>query len=266
MNFSLFAFLLFARLNLPALDAFDHYIALTDERFQRDLHSASFLDIDGQSALLTKVRAGETLIESRTTRDNGHDIKVPGGMIQDWQGTIFIPGATIAQVRGVLQDYDNYKDIYKPDVIDSKLIKRDGEECDIFLRLYKKQILTVVFNSEYHVKYGAVEPNRMYITSHSTRIAEVKNPKRSLLEELPPGDDTGLLWRLNSYWRMEEKDGGVYAECEAISLSRDVPLGLGWMIGRFLERFPRESMLNTLRATRRGVEAGPRPARGSNRP
>ena len=255
MNFALFAFLLFARLNPPTLEAFDRYIALSEERFQKDLHSAQFLDIDGQPQLLAKAGAGEILIQSRTTRENGQDIKVPGGMIQDWQGTIFIPGATIPQVRAVLQDYEHYKDVYKPDVIDSKLLMREGDEGDIFLRLYKKQILTVVFNSEYHVKYGAIESNRIYIVSRSTRIAEVKNPKRSYTEELPPGDDTGLLWRLNSYWRMEEKDGGVYAECEAISLSRDVPLGLGWMIGRFLERFPRESMLNTLRSTRRAVEA-----------
>ena len=69
------------------------------------------------------------------------------------------------------------------------------------------------------------------------------------------GDDTGFLWRLNSYWRFEQADGGVYAECEAISLSRDVPPILGWMIKGFLEKFPKESMQNTLRGTKAAVLA-----------
>jgi len=245
----------FARLNPPTLDAFDRYIAQTEERFQQDLHSDRFLYMDSRAQLLGRVRAGEIPIEGRNHTDSGERTKVPDGMIQDWLGMIFMPGATIPQVRAVLQDYENYREIYKPEVIDSRLIKREGDEVDIFLRLYKKQILTVVLNTDYHVKYGSIAPTRMFIISHSTRVAEVKNPKHSYTEEMPPGNDNGFLWRLNAYWRLEEKDGGVYAECEAISLSRDVPFGLGRIIGGFLERFPRESMFNTLRATRAAVEA-----------
>jgi pyruvate/2-oxoglutarate dehydrogenase complex dihydrolipoamide acyltransferase (E2) component len=63
------------------------------------------------------------------------------------------------------------------------------------------------------------------------------------------------LWRLNSYWRFEERDGGVYVECEAISLSRDVPLGLGWLVNPIIRSLPQESLANTLRETR---DAAPR--------
>jgi hypothetical protein len=174
-------------------------------------------------------------------------------MLQDWVGLMFIPNATIQQVKTILQDYDNYKNFYKPEVIESKPIAHQGDDYDIFLRLYEKHVLTVVLNASYHVHYGMPDARRMVVNSHSTRIAEVKDAKRSYTEEHPVGDDTGFLWRLNSYWRFEEADGGVYAECEAISLSRDVPLGLGWMLKGFLERFPKESMLNTLRGTRAAV-------------
>jgi hypothetical protein len=64
------------------------------------------------------------------------------------------------------------------------------------------------------------------------------------------GNDSGFLWRVNTYWRFQSADGGVYARCEAISLSRDVPFGLGWMLKGFLEGFPKESMMNMLRGTR----------------
>ena len=168
---------------------------------------------------------------------------------------VFIPGATMGDVKAVLQDYEDYKNFYKPKVIDSKELAHHDDEYDVFLRLYEKHVLTVVLNTTYHVRYGMLDPQRMHVTSRSTRIAEVKDSKKLYTEEEPVGDDTGFLWRLNSYWRFEAADGGVYAECEAISLSRDVPLGLGWMIKGFLEKFPKESMLNTLRGTRAAVEA-----------
>jgi hypothetical protein len=95
----------------------------------------------------------------------------------------------------------------------------------------------------------------MFVNSHSTRIAEAKESEGPPGAEEPVGDDSGFLWRLNSYWRFEEADGGLYAECEAISLSRDAPMGLGFLLKGFLERFPKESMQNTLRGTRAAVQS-----------
>jgi hypothetical protein len=245
----------FIRLTAPTREAFEHYAAVTEAEWEQSLHSSLPLYADTQSGLKERLRAGEMVIERRTTEDNGSAINAPVGKIHDWFGTMFIPGATLVQVRSAMQDYENYKNTYQPEVIDSKLNRREGDEFDIFLRLYKKQIITVVFNTNYHVRYGMVDPRHMFIISRSTRIAEVKDPKRGYTEELPPGNDTGFLWRLNAYWRFEEADGGVYAECRAISLSRDVPLGLGWMIGSFVEKFPREALINTLRATRKAVQS-----------
>jgi hypothetical protein len=226
--------------------AFDRYIELTEARMKTDR---------SPDAWKAKAHGNNIRIESGHTLDNGKKIDVPDGMIQHWVGTMFIASATIPQVKAVLQDYENYKSIYKPEVIESKLISHQGDEYDVFLRLYKKQVLTVVLNSNYHVRYGMLDPRRMYVISHSTRIAEVKDAAHPDAGEEKVGDDTGFLWRLNSYWRFEQADGGVYAECEAISLSRDVPPILGWMIKGFLEKFPKESMQNTLRGTKAAVLA-----------
>jgi hypothetical protein len=48
----------------------------------------------------------------------------------------------------------------------------------------------------------------------------------------------------------------VYVQCEAISLSRDIPAGLGWLIAPFIESIPRESLEFTLRSTRAAVLSG----------
>jgi hypothetical protein len=62
---------------------------------------------------------------------------------------------------------------------------------------------------------------------------------------------------------MEEKDDGVYVQSEVVSLSRDIPAGLGWMIGPFVTAVPKESLNFTLEATRKTVLAQLR-ARNSN--
>ena len=242
----------FAKLTPEATAGFDRYVESAESEMKRSLIEEHFLAVDGKPEEKARLRGGEVVIEPGARRGDD-EIKISGAMIQDWVGSMFMPNATIAQVRAVLQDYEKYKDFYQPDVIESKTLGHSGDEYDVFLRLYKKQVLTVVMNTNYHVRYGILDARRMYVTSHSTRIAEVKDHKRSLTDEEPVGRDTGFLWRLNSYWRFEEVQGGVYAQCRAISLSRDVPLGLGWMVKGFVAKFPRESMQNTLRGTRAAV-------------
>jgi hypothetical protein len=53
---------------------------------------------------------------------------------------------------------------------------------------------------------------------------------------------------------MEEADNGVYVECEAISLSRDVPHFVQYIVGSFIKKFPAESMRSTLTALKHGAE------------
>jgi hypothetical protein len=52
----------------------------------------------------------------------------------------------------------------------------------------------------------------------------------------------------------ESAGGGVYMQSEAASLTRDIPIALGWLIGPFITSIPRESLTFTLEATRRAVE------------
>ena len=238
----------FAELTPEAASRFDRYVEAAEAGITRDIEGGRF--VESMSAVeKAKLRGGEVSIQP------GAPPNVPGAMIQDWRGDMFMPQTTIQDVKAVLQDYDHYKEFYKPEVIESKQIAHQGDEFDVLLRMRKKQVLSVVLNSAYHVRYSQPDPRRMHVTSRSTRIAEVKDSDRGFTEEEPAGRGFGFLWRLNSYWRFEEADGGVYAECRAISLSRDVPLGLGWMIKGFISKFPKESMQNTLRGTKAAVES-----------
>ena len=121
------------------------------------------------------------------------------------------------------------------------------------MRLYEKRFTTVVFNTEYDVHWGEVDPTRLFSNSISTRIAQVKDADHPDGPEYPVGTGDGSLWRLNTYWRFEEKDGGVYIQCEALSLSRDIPYGLGWLLRPLVTKVPKHSLDAALGRTREVV-------------
>jgi hypothetical protein len=85
------------------------------------------------------------------------------------------------------------------------------------------------------------------------RIAEVENAGTAEEREKAPGDDDGFMWRMETWWRVKEGDGGVYVQSEVVSLTRGIPAGLGWMIGPFISSIPKESLTFTLEATRNAV-------------
>ena len=193
-----------------------------------------------QGALLVEPHTGKGLIE------------IDGGLIHDWIGTVFVPGVTLDQVLALVQDYDRHKIIY-PDVMDSRIIQRDGDHFKIFLRLKRKQVLTVVLDSDHDVQYQRLSKTAARSKSYTTRIVEVEKAGTPAERVLPPSASHGYLWRLDTYWRFEEQDNGVYIECEAISLTRNVPTGLGWLFEPIIRDLPGQSLERTLTATRKAL-------------
>ena len=234
--------------------AFNRYVELSE----RQRASAPFLQIDGLSpaereASYARLRNNEVIVEPLQIRDHVQPVSLPSGLIHHWMGTIFIPGVTLAQTLSFLEDYDNQYKFYGPDVQQSKLIQRDGDRFKVFLRLRKTKVVTVILNTEYDVKYTRLDADRATSDSRSTRIAEVENAGKPDESEKPVGDDSGFLWRLNSYWRFLQRDGGVYVQLEAISLTRDIPTGLGWLVSPFVSSIPKESLVFTLTRTREAL-------------
>lgn len=181
--------------------------------------------------------------------------KVPHGLLHDWIAAVFIPGSDMQNLLAVIQDYDNHQNIYKPEVMKSRLIHRSGDNFQIYLRLLKKKVITVVLDTQHEVQYRSLDRDRCVCRSHTTRVAEVQNEGREDERVLPADTGHGFLWRLNSYWRFYERYGGVAMECRAISLTRDVPFGLAWAIEPVIQNLPRESLIHTLEATRRACSA-----------
>ncbi|MCU1284280.1 MAG: hypothetical protein JWO13_630 [Acidobacteriales bacterium] len=252
-----------AELKPATRKAFDHYSQVAEARMQGEISAAAkenkaFLWVEGvevshRNEMLAKLKSGEVVTEALQEKENGKAIEVPNALVHHWIGTVFIPGASLKSTLALLQDYNNHKNLYKPQVADSRLISRKGNDFKAFLRFYQKKVIAVTMNTEHAAHYETVSATRAFSISHTTHVAEVENADTKDEREKPEGHDNGFLWALNSYWRMEEKDGGVYVQCEAISLTRDIPAGLGWMIKPFITEVPKESLFTTLNQTRVGL-------------
>ena len=249
-----------AKLHANTLAAFDRYVKLTDARNTEGLGRATnLLWIDqlptaDRAEAYAALKRGEVRMKKLETRDGGKEIACPAGIIHHWVGVIFVPGAKVNDVLGMLEDYDKHYIYFGPDVERSKIESRDGEHFRVFLRFRRHKVITVVLNTEHDIQYFHDGPERAHSRSSAVRIAEVENAGQKDEREKPPDEDGGFLWRMETWWRMEERDGGVYVQSEVVSLTRDIPLVLKWLIEPFVTSVPRETLSATLVATRKAVQ------------
>ena len=241
------------QLDPKTLKSFEKYVREAEAAMEQTLPDEHrFLWSDGERDRAQQVRKGKVVAQAWAS--NG-PARVPGGLIHDWVGAAFTSGTTVEATLALVQDYDHHQDIYQPEVQISKLMRHRGNDFEVYMRLLKKKILTVVLDTDHDVRYGCIAPTRCFCRSYTTRIAEVDNAGTSKEEVFPADTGYGFLWRLYSYWRFQERDGGVYIECRAISLSRDVPFGLGWIVEPIIQKLPRESLIRTLDCTRQALLA-----------
>ena len=240
------------------LQVFSSYVLKTEAQNAESLRLGPFLWVDGlpdkeRAAAIAKLKRGEVEVRRLSTKAPGKSPEIPGGMIHDWEGIIFIPGASLDDVLKVLQDYDHHATYYGPDVAKARIESHDGDQFRVFLRFRRKKIVTVVLNTEHAVTYYRDSPLRAHSRSSAVRIAQVEDPGGAHEREKTPGDDDGFLWRMETWWRMEESDGGVYLQNQVVTLTRNIPVGLGWLIEPFITNIPKETLDFTLQSTRKAV-------------
>ena len=242
---------LWAEAPAKAVQAFQDYAAKVEARLAQQHATPSSFLAGAQPGGKTdeQVRQGEVVIEKLTPNKD----EVPGGMLHHWRGTAFVKGATAADFERLMKNLANYSQIYSPQVLRARVASPQTRPVpDHFtaeMRVKQKHVITVVLDTTYDVTYGRLDPRHGYSTSRSTRINAIEAAGSAKERARPRENEHGFLWRLNTYWTYEERDGGLYMQVESISLTRGIPTGLGWAIGPFVEIVPRESLEFTLRNT-----------------
>jgi len=250
-----------AELKTPTIAAFERYQQLAESTIETEVSSPdTFLHVlDGDEAHRSKndglLRRGNVVIERLRATEQGRRIEVPEGLIHHWIGSIFVPNVSLHTAVEVLQDFDQHADLFKPNIARSKVIERDGERFRLALRFYMKKIVSVTVDTVSIAEFTPRGPDRETSAIRSVRVHEVEYAGTPEERQKPDGRGGGYMWRMNTYWRYLERDGGTYIECEALTLSRTIPTGLGWLIGPMVASIPRDMLTSALQATRRSLVA-----------
>jgi hypothetical protein len=233
------------------LSEWNDYVHSACMRTEERAEDSPFLRVSEQPERRERVRAGEVVV----WRDgDGYRTRVPHGLIHDWVGVVFIPKATVADVFGVARDYDHYSEIYKPAVMEARGRSSDGDDDSYSMLLVQKVLfVTAAVQGEYETQYTRIDAKHWYSISQSTRLQAVEGFGQADMRVLPPDRGPGFVWRLFSFTRFEESDGGVYVEVEAMALSRDVPTMLRWLVDPVVDHMPRDSVRESLEKTRGAV-------------
>ena len=229
----------------PAASAgFDTYIRALESRLaEQHANADAFLAPVNLPNADARLHRGEFLIENLTPNPAP---ELPGALLSHWRGSAFVPGATAADFERLLRDFNSYPKHFAPQVLQAAILSQDGDHLVTRLRVRQKHVITVVLDTTYDVTFGRLDPLHGYSLSRSTQVTEIESAGSPNEHALRPDKAHGFLWRLNTYWTREERDGALYLQIETVSLTRSIPVGLGWMVRPFVESIPRESLEFTL--------------------
>jgi hypothetical protein len=239
-------------LNTGTLQAWDTYIETSRSRMEERLTGAKpFLWIEESEERRRLVRGGAIPVEPMD--GNGRTV-VAGGLIHDWIGAVFVPATTPDQVVTKLDRYEDYRDFYKPTVIECRLLSRERDSRRYLLRYTRKvSFVTTIIDADYETRYFRPSPDRWWSVSQSTRIQEVEHRGRRDERLQPIGEGAGYLWRYYSITRVMEVDHGVVLEMETIALSRDIPAAVAWFVNPIVDRISRSTLITSLSQTRAAI-------------
>ena len=226
-----------------ALSDFNSYVSQVESRLEQQHRSPhAFLAPEDWARL----RRGDQIIDELTPSKRSES---PGAMLHDWRGTAFAPGAKAADFERLMKDFAAYPHQYSPQVVKARVLTHQDDHFQVLIRTRQKHVITVVIDTTFDITFRRLDAAHGYSISRSTQASEIEGAGTDQERILSADQEHGFLWRLNTYWSFEERDGGLYMQIESVSLTRSIPTGLGWAIKPFVESVPRESLEFTLQST-----------------
>jgi hypothetical protein len=244
-----------ANLKPETVAAWDDYIQSVSVTLQdRVRPGGRFLWTYEDPERIAKVRRGEIVV---APAPGPSPRKVRGGLIHHWIAAAFLPGVKLDDVLEVTEDYDRYQEFYRPSVIASKTIAREDSKDYFSMQLMNQAFfLKTTLDADYQATNVRVDDRHFYSVSRSTRVQEIDDYGRPGEHRMPEGQGGGYVWRLFSIGRLDQRDGGVYIELEAIALSRDIPAALHFVVDPIVRSVSRRALMTSVQQTAKAVLGG----------
>lgn len=239
-----------ARLQPETIEAWNAYISSTEARIEREIESGRGFFAQDFCAQPEEAReqvlGGNVVVAPMETIDGeGNGIPIPDGRIHHWRGSIYLPGVKLEEYLYVALN-PSEEGPHQPEVLEYRILEKKPDELKIFIKMVRRKFIMLAYNTEHHITYRRYGDGKASGRSEATKIAEIVELGKKHEREKPVGRDRGFMWRLNSYWRYEEVDGGLIVEGESLLLSRGIPGVLKPIIEPLIHRSAQEMISNTL--------------------
>jgi hypothetical protein len=243
-----------AELDQQALVAWKNYVASATLHMQDRLAGKSpFLWADEDPTRRRQLNLGEIVV---TPLGNSHPLSVPHGFIHHWISAVFIPGATIRDLSSLVDDYSKYAEVYRPSLIKAELLgSSDDEQKFSIVWVQRVLLVTAAFYTEMDSKFFALNGRQGYMSFTTTRVQQIEHYGEKDERRLAPDEGSGYLWRLVSFARFEEREGGLYLELEVIGLSKDLPETIRLLLKPVIDHLPRQALATKLDQTRQAIRS-----------
>jgi hypothetical protein len=243
-------------LSPATLKAYEQYAALTEQRItaERD-GKAPLLWVDRQpererARIMADLKRGETVLAKLETREGGKEIPVKDGLVHHWVATVLLPGVKIDRAMAFVGDYAKYPQSFAPLVTRASLSSHAEGRDVVAMRTSVKKVVTVIIDGDYVIDYRRLSPSRFISTMVGTNLQQVTDAGLKTERRDPVEQTSGYLWRYKMYCAMEERAEGTYNQCESLTLTRDVPALVSWIVGPFVTGIPRDSLSVMVTAAR----------------
>jgi len=185
----------------------------------------------------------------------GAVVTIPSGLVHHWLGAVFVPDVRALDVLAALQDYDSYTKLYSSAVIDSKLLSRTRNQFDYRLKFVQKGFgVKAGLLGEFRSTYVRLTPAMGYSITEATQLDELVDAGEAQERVLPLTASHGYVEKMFTIVRYRESDGGVYLEIDALTLSRDIPVSVRWLIAPIVRKFSGQVMTTTLENLKTGLQ------------
>ena len=243
-------------LSAETLKAYERYVAVTEQRLTAEREGkAPLLWVDRQpererTRVMERLKRGETVVSEMESRESGKEIKVRDGLVHHWVATVLLPGVKIDRARAFVRDYGRYTQAFAPLVTRASLTSHTDTRDVVAMRTSVKKVITVIMDGDYVMDYRQLSATRFVSTTVATNLHQVTDEGLKTERREPADQTSGYLWRYRMYCALEERAEGTYNQCESLTLTRDVPALVSWVVGPFVTGIPRDSLSLMVTAAR----------------
>jgi len=223
-------------LDQRALGEYESYLTTVDQiRIDRfGAGELSWIKDPSKSEAVNELHSGKSVRRNIGLNAINERIGPWNGTIIHWIGAIKIDGASIGDLKTVLQDYGRYSVIYNPLIYECRarpILVPTGAAYDIVFGLQNVYRFGSLFpqhysfqvksRSDYSEQPGKNGPG-LLVHWRASEIRESESGVPGRNDFMDVQQDHGILWALNTYWQAREKGPNLYVEFESITLARSV--------------------------------------------